>query len=160
MENKNRIKIDDIPAAEAQPIPTPSPKEGSLNSKLKITMEEVVMPDKPVLNLFGIDETADAVKFITATANAVNDALKDDGAITLSDVTKFISPATKLPAALAGIGKIPAEVKDMTLAEKQELVTLVKDTLELDSSEEIVELALNIAFDVKRLADLIGAEKE
>jgi hypothetical protein len=124
---------------------------------MEIKMETVKVPESP--NIYGIEETKDAVIFLTSLANAITESLADGG-ITLSDYPKFIKPVTKLFPAISGINQVPRELEDLKEDEKAELVELVKNELNVNANvEEIVAQAIDIAFEIKVLADLIQNSK-
>ncbi len=120
------------------------------NPKLENEMSEVngtpVLTDKPGLE-FGIDETKDVIKFGTSLANGLIKALKD-GKIGLTDIADFIAPSTKLPAALSGISKVPAELNDLTELEMQELRDLVQSDLQVDDAKAkvIIDKSINVVY--------------
>ena len=125
---------------------------------MEIQMETVKVPETP--NIYGIQETKDVVSFLTATANAVQDSLQDDGKITIKDYPKFFGVGMKLFPALTGIGQVPHELEDLKEEEKAEIVELVKNELNVSANvEEIVAQAIEIAFQIKKLADLIKNSK-
>ena len=120
------------------------------NGKFKITMEKVNMSG------ININETKDVVIFLSKVANASVAALQDDGKITIADAFKFAGAATSLFPALSGISQVPAELADLDPIEKEELIALVKEELELeDNVEQVVEKALQIAGQIKELIDLV-----
>lgn len=154
--SKFKIQNSDIEPKGPELIPG-KPKLPLAEQKLK--MEMVTMPEEPRIP-YGIEETTDVVEFLTSAANAVMEALNDDGKITLKDYPKFFAPATKIFPALTGIGQVPKELNDLQPEEKAELIQLVKDNLSLnDNAEAIVAKAFDIAFEIKELADLIKQSK-
>lgn len=149
-DDKKSDDFSDVKPRGLEHIPTDLEK--IKNGSLKITMEKVSMN--------GIAETKDAVLFLTKVANASVEALKDDGKITISDVFKFGGAATALFPALAGISQVPKELADLDADEKDELITLVKEELELEENiESVVEKALQIAGQIKELIDLVAQLK-
>lgn len=120
------------------------------NGKFKISMEKVNMSS------VNINETKDVVVLLAKVANASVEALADDGKITVADVFKFGGAATALFPALAGISQVPAELADLDPIEKDELIALVKEELNLEENvEQVVEKALTIAAEIKELIDLV-----
>ena len=120
------------------------------NGKLKITMEKVNM------SALNITETKDVVILLAKVANASVESLADDGKITVADVFKFGGAATALFPAIAGISQVPAELADLDPIEKDELIALVKQELNLEENVElVVEKALTIAAEIKELIDLV-----
>src|SRR3990172_4281456 len=101
----SKINKSDIPS----PKPIIEHKKFELdNSKIKPTKPIT----KPELNVYGIEETKDAVKALCGLGNAINASLIDDSKITFGDYPKFIGPAIALPAAISGIGEVPKELAD------------------------------------------------
>jgi hypothetical protein len=93
----------------------------------------------------GINETKDVVLAAVALGNAVSKSL-EDGKIGISDVGSFVGAVTALPAALAGIGQVKAELADLDDAEKAELLAAVKSHFDIadDKVEAIVEDSLKL----------------
>lgn len=151
---RNGINVDfsDVESKGLETIPSKK-KENNLE------MEKVKMPSKPRIP-YGIEETIDVVEFLTSSANAVQEAMSDDGKITLKDYPKFFTPVTKIFPALTGIGQVPKELGDLQPEEKEQLVELIKNELGLSGDvEAIVAKALDIAYEIKQLADLIKQAK-
>lgn len=152
MKNEKRETREDF--SNVQTAKHTTDVEKINNGKLKISMEKVNM--SPI----NINETKDVVVFLTKVANASVEALQDDGKITISDVFKFGGAATALFPALSGISQVPKELADLDPIEKDELILLVKEELELEADvEAVVEKALQIAGQIKELIDLIGQLK-
>ena len=147
--SKIKITSGDIP----KPKPIIEHKKFELdNSKIKPTNPIT----KPELNVYTIEETKDAVKALCALGNAINASLADDGKISFGDYPKFIGPVLALPAAISGIGDVPKELADLAPEEKEELVQLVKDELELgEKSEAVTEKILNIIYQIKDFVDFV-----
>jgi len=142
-------EFKDLKPKPVENIPLDEVKKG-IEKKLKIIMEKVSM------NNSNISETKDVVKFLCRTTNSVVESLKDDGRITVKDLFKFGGAVTSLFPAIAGITSVPVELKDINDSERQELVELVKDELELsDNVESIVEKSLVIASEIKNLIELV-----
>ena len=109
----------------------------------------------------GIEETKDLAKFIVELAEGGAKALEDKK-FSLSDIQHFVSAVGALPAAIAGIGQIPAELKDMDVLERQELVDFIKAEFDIpqDNVEEIAEAALDVCIDIFKLVMKIIAISE
>lgn len=136
----------------------PSGKESLEKLKNKVKNEPLKQYPtiKPELNMYGIEETKDAVIAICGLGNAVAASLADDGKITLSDYPKFIGPVISLPAAITGIGEVPKELNDLTAEEKAELIELVKEKLDVgERAEEVTVKILNIIYEIKAFIDFI-----
>jgi|GEM_PF-6680362 hypothetical protein len=132
-----------LPVQPAEKIPTPS-----MGGTIKTTMEGV---EKMPENKEGIDGVVGVVKFAVSTAKAIKNSLADDGKITIADSLNFADPIMKLPAAISGISKIPAELKDtITDDEKAQIIEVIKDSGVLpDKAEAIAEKAIAITLDIK-----------
>ena len=150
--------IDDKDIPKPKGIDVPSGKEMEEKIKEQIKNETLIKYPtiKPERNMYGIEETKDAVKAICALGNAVSASLADDGKITFGDYPKFIVPVISLPAAISGIGEVPKELADLTEEEKLELIALVQDELEVgDRAEEVTVRILNIIYQIKAFVDFV-----
>jgi len=103
-----------------------------------------------VLNMPGIKETKEALLFGISMAMAIDETTQDG--FQWTDVLSLIKPMVKLPAAIAGIQNVPAELADLDEAERTELVEAIKE-LEFASefSEEIAEQALRVGVEIGNL---------
>ena len=104
----------------------------------------------------GISETKDLVKFVVELAEAGALAI-EDGKFTLTDVAHFIGAVGAIPAAIAGIGEIPEEIKDLDTAERQELLDFIEAEFDIanDAIEEIAESALAVVINIFDLVKAI-----
>ena len=118
----------------------------STHPAVSFEMKPVTIPQKPGIDL-GIEETKEVVQFGIALANGIVKTL-GDGKVTVSDIPNFISAVMKLPAALNGLEKVPAELDNLTDSEVTELIKLVQDNIEIDdeNAKEIVQLAINAVY--------------
>ena len=140
--------LDDINPRPAEIIPGQTTVEKVNQGNLKITMEKKQM--------YGITETKDVVVFLCKSTNAVVESLKDDGKVTIGDFPKFGGVAMSVFPAFSGINEVPKELAELSEDEVTELVTLVKDELELyENVEEVIAKALTIASEIKDLIDLV-----
>lgn len=152
------IDDKDIPQAKGLEIPTGKEMEDKLKEKAKAEADRLKQYPtiKSELNMYGIEETKDAVIAVCALGNAIASSLEDDGKVTLGDLPKFINPVVKLPAAISGIGEVPKELADLTDEEKEELVALVEGELEVgEKAEEVTTRILNIVYEIKSLVDFV-----
>ena len=150
------IEHNEISEARKSDIPTGEEVLTKIKEKIKNKTLTKYQTIKPERNMYGIEETKDAVIAICALGNAVAASLADDGKITLSDYPKFISPIISLPAAITGIGEVPKELNDLTEKEKLELIALVRDKLDVgDRAEEVTVRILNIIYEIKSFVDFI-----
>lgn len=128
-----------------------------IDKSLKKKPLKTISINKPerILNM-GTEQLKDAVLTVCKFVTAIVDSIADDGKIGLSDFPKFISPVVSLPAAISGIGEVPAELADLTPEEKSELVELVKEELDLgENAEAVIEKALTILYEIKSLVDML-----
>jgi hypothetical protein len=153
--SNNVINFSDIPAAKGcDTIPG-----GNKISNLKITMEPVTMPEQPNINV-GINDLKDVALAGAAFGNAIYSAIADDGKINLADAAKFFTPVMKLPAAISGIGNVPAEIDDLQESEIEEIKKLIADELDIKTNvEEIVTYSIELIWQVKELVEKIKAAK-
>lgn len=72
---------------------------------------------------------------------------KADGKLDWKDLLHAVMPAKNLLAALQGVSKVPAELKDLTDAERSELMSWAQAEYDIpnDRTEELVEGALALA---------------
>jgi len=100
------------------------------------------MPDEKV----GIEETKDLVKMGAAFGEAIYEAGKDSK-WTLGDYKHFLPVLGEIIPAISGIEKVPAELKDLDEAEREELCEYFAKEFDIpdDLIEEFVENNLAIA---------------
>lgn len=135
-----------IPALSLEQIP--------INNK-ETKMRTVSLPEKPGVG-FGIEETKDVVAFGISLTNSVIKSFRD-GNINLIDIPFFIEPITKLPSALSGISMVPFEIGDIDKFELQQIISFVKENLDVDEREakNIIELSLLMIYDIYDLIKTI-----
>ena len=126
----------------------------TLKEKVKeiVKMAPVTLPEKPGLEL-GIEETKDVLVFGIDLANAAIEALSD-GKLSITDFPLFIKPIIGLPKALSGIDKVPAELGDLTVIEKDEIIAIVQEKLVVNNEDAAVIAQKSIEV-VYRIYDLI-----
>jgi len=95
--------------------------------------------------MMGIKETKEALKFVIELGNGLGKSI-EDGKFSLGDAVNFLPAAKAFPAAFSGIGKVSAEFLDLDEEERLDLVTFVKDELDIeqDKAEEIAEQAFSL----------------
>lgn len=115
------------------------------------------MPDEKV----GIQETKDLIKMGAAFGEAIYEAGKDSE-WTLGDYKHFLPVLGDVIPAVSGIEKVPAELKDLDEAEKQELFSYFSEEFDIpdDLIEAFVENALETAHNVFIGVDLWKQIKE
>ena len=89
-------------------------------------------------------ETKEMLKFIISLANAVGKAM-EDGSMGLLDMSHFMGSIASAGDAFNDSGKIVAEFKAMTVAQRIDLVSYVKKEFDLpqDNIEAVVEKSLD-----------------
>ncbi|MBI1939177.1 MAG: hypothetical protein HYS25_13795 [Ignavibacteriales bacterium] len=147
-------KLGKIPVKGLEPLPAKTIKE-FIKEK---TMPEVKETTKPDIEI-GIEETLDALDFTIALANGVIATLKD-GKVSVADIPNFIKPLIKLPAAISGIDKVPAELNQLRENELQIILDEVKKELSTDDikTKAIVEQSLKILFGINELIEIIKSQ--
>jgi hypothetical protein len=158
MKSNKVIEFDDIPAPKPPVTPTADEMKEKIKEQVKNepTINHITIT-KPELNMiYGIEELKDCVKAICGLGNGISAALADDGKITIGDYYKFIGPLIKLPAAITGISEVPKELADLTEQEKDEIIELVKNELEVgERAEEVATRILSIIYEIKSFVDFI-----
>lgn len=88
----------------------------------------------------GNKETKELIMFGVALGNGLGKTF-EDGKFKLMELTNFIPALIKLPAGLEGIGSVDDELKNMTPAERLDLVNEVAEQLDLpgDRAEAMIE---------------------
>jgi len=154
--SENTINIPDSLIKPIAPLKLNIPEE--LKAKA-MRYVNVPKPDSPVQ--LGIDETMDGIDFGIKVANAIIYAYQD-GKLSITDLQYFLSPAIAAPKFFAGIDKIPMELADLTLEEKNQIVEKVKTELAItsDKAQRIVEKALNLAYGIYDLVSEILTEEQ
>jgi len=107
----------------------------------------------------GIKELKEAVIFGVALANVVDEELRDG--FQASDLFAVVPTLTKAPAAIAGAGEIPAELKDLDSNERTELAEEIQK-LDLNSaySSAIGEQSAVVLIEIGKLVTLVKKAKE
>jgi hypothetical protein len=92
----------------------------------------------------GIKETKDLVIAIASIGAATAKSLDGDGKISLTDAANYFPALMKLPAAVAGISEVPAELADLEPSELEELQQTLVDEFDVpqESVKELVEDSL------------------
>ena len=96
--------------------------------------------------MYGIQETKDVVKLGIEIGEAFDRAL-DNGKLGIEDLSQFFGVFTSASAAFAGITKVPAEIKDLSAEEMEELKSFVETEFDIanDRLEEVIEKAIAAA---------------
>lgn len=102
----------------------------------------------------GIKETKEMLGFTLALGNAVGTSLAD-GTVGWTDLVHFFSAVRDAPSAINGAHLLPAELADLSEAEKQELYDFIDAEFDIpqDRLEPIIEKGIKAAV---VLADLVA----
>jgi len=103
-----------------------------------------------------LKETRELIGFVAIMASLIGKAMRD-GKIDAVEMGAILSALVKLPEALAGIGKIPSEMKDLTAEQQRMLEESFRATFDLpdDVVEEAIEEGVAAAFHLFRLVTLL-----
>jgi len=104
----------------------------------------------------GIKETKELLAFIIRLGEAVDKSL-EDGEIGFMDMSNLVSAMLAASSAFGDINKVPAEIKDLTKEESEELYAYIRDELNLksDKIEDIVEGSLEVGMKIYHLIMMI-----
>ena len=106
-----------------------------------------------------IKELKEVLEFIIPLAATI-DKTSDDG-FQWTEIFDFISPISKLPAAINDIDKIESELLDLDDAERQELYNVVEGlNFRSEGSEKITEEAINVSIGICKLIAVIRQYKD
>lgn len=78
-----------------------------------------------------IKETKEALTFLFDLSDAIRGSFEGDGKITISDAPKFLAAIRSAGKGIGGIQDVPAELKNMTEEEWQEVVAFVAERLNI-----------------------------
>jgi hypothetical protein len=103
-----------------------------------------------------LKETRELIGFVAVMASLIGKAMRD-GKIDALEMGAILSALVKLPEALAGIGKIPSEMKELTAEQQRALEESFRATFDLpdDVIEEAIEEGVATAFHLFRLITLL-----
>jgi hypothetical protein len=137
------ITLDNIPSAKGLDV---IPAKTTNEISKEIVMSEVKETTAKG-SLYGIDETIDCVDCGVALANAIS----------TGNITSFMSPLMKIPAALSGISSVPNELDDLSETELQTIIDKVKTDLNVgdDKAKNIAAKSIEVLYGIKELIDLI-----
>lgn len=79
-------------------------------------------------------ELTEFTAFLADFANAIYSA-KEDGKFDVNDIAKFISVALSAPTAIQGIGRIPAELRNISDEDRAEVIVLFQERLNFQANE-------------------------
>lgn len=90
-------------------------------------------------------ELTEAVEFVVSLANGLGKAA-EDGEVGAGDFAYLLPLLYKLPSAVDGVGKIPAELKEIDAEKMSVLTEMVKE--KLDVPQDKIELAVEGGLDI------------
>jgi len=100
--------------------------------------------EQPVQPTTGVQATKAVILFLASLGAAVKSA-QADGKIDLADLPHLMGPIMSITPAIANAKLLPAEFKDLSLEEKNEVVAFFKEKFDLpnDKTEALVEDAFD-----------------
>lgn len=110
--------------------------------------------------MVGIKETKELLEFIVRLAEALDRSL-EDGDIGFMDMSNLVSAMLAANSAFTDISLVPAEMKDLTKEESEDLYAHVRDNLNFksDKLEMVVENSLEIGMKVYQLLLLVREQE-
>lgn len=104
----------------------------------------------------GVKELKEVIELVTTCVKIGLDVGKD-GKLTPEDIGFFLALVPKIEPAFSAIGKVPAELADLSQEEGLELVTAIGAALSLenDKAKALVEKSLKVAVSVYDLIKTI-----
>ena len=112
------------------------------------------------ISMAGIQETEELLVALAKVASALKESFDDDGKLTISDATHFVTVIFPLIQGLGGINEVPAELADLDEVEKGTLVQAIKDNLILaENDEQAVEDGLAVLFALHKFLKTVGVIK-
>ena len=148
------LSLDNVEARGPEEIKSPM----SDNKNLVTELAGVEIVTLPELNLFGVEELTDVVKFAIDLANGLIYAYAD-GKLTIADLSHLLSPMMSLPAALTGVGNVGAEIKDLTEEEVGELLEMIKEDLQVtdEKAKAIIAVSIKLIMAIYELVNTVKA---
>jgi hypothetical protein len=133
----------------------PQKLKGLHNSRGKgIVLKRVRQIPKPQIDIVGITDTVQAIKFVAKVTNSVYRIALGGWVIGPIGIALALIPI--IPSAISGLGGISNcinEIEDLTPKEKDKLIEAVKDHLTFtDDVENVIEIALDVLYKIKTLA--------
>ena len=108
----------------------------------------------------GIKELKELIKFVIELGEAVELGLEDKK-FEIAELALLMGPLMQIGTAFEGMDKLGGELKDLSEAESLELVSFVKDELDLkaDNTEEIIEAALELGVKIYGFVKMFKKEE-
>lgn len=106
-----------------------------------------------------LKDTKELVKFVIGLGEAVDKSLAD-GRISIGDLRHFMNPLMDAGDAFSDISNIPAELKDMTQEESQELLEYIRKEFDIenDKIEKVIENSLQILVKLYEVIELVRSK--
>lgn len=102
----------------------------------------------------GIKETKEAAILAFSLSNAFGEIM-EDGKFSILETFTVLKAMLKAKEGITGIKEIPAEIKDLDIEEKTELMALLKEELDLeDTTEEFIEKCISLVLNAYELYEL------
>ena len=97
-----------------------------------------------------IKDLREVADFMINLGQGIDNSLKDDGVLTVSDLPNILPTLMSVVPALEGIGNVPITIKAMSEDEKNELYKYIADKLTLSDkdTEKFIEDALRVVLDL------------
>jgi hypothetical protein len=108
--------------------------------------------------MLGTDKLKVAVKLGVALFNQAKESTADG--FQVMDVFSFVDELAQLPEVIKSAEDMRAELNDLDMAERQEILALVKEQLNVtdERAEEIVVTALDLVFALYKGVTLLGKQ--
>lgn len=110
--------------------------------------------------MLGIENLKQTAKLLISFGQKIESTTKDGFQVT--DLFSFLGELSQIPGIIEHKDDIVAEFKDLTSAERSELVTYIEKelTLENKKTEEIIEASLVTAIAILALVDKLRVPKQ
>lgn len=114
-----------------------------------------------VVEKVGIKESKELLSFLIDLAQACINAASD-GQLTMGDAPGFWNALQEAPPAFSDLGKLPAELADISADEVAQLATLVvsKLTIANASVDALVKQVIKVVFEGLKIGPLVLSLKE
>lgn len=106
--------------------------------------------------MLGTEKLKSAVKLGVALFNQAKTSTADG--FQVMDVFSFVDELSQLPEVIKSASEMKAELNDLDMAERQEILELVKGSLDVtdEKAQEIVTAALDLVFAIYHGVTLLG----
>ncbi len=104
--------------------------------KTEVESAEVAAPAVEPAPVVGVKETLEALDLALVAAKVLREVLAD-GKISIIEMLAFLKIRSAIGPAIDGLGKVPAELKDLSPSEVSEIVAHVMAKLDVGNSKAI-----------------------